>query len=119
MQKFKQAYTNNNWLNASSDYRVKAGYCWLCDSKPKVSWRFLCWNTLNIPKNSFIFWVIMHQRLLTKGRLVRMGIIVDGSCDICTAALEDHEHLFSDCQYVRQCCALFQGREAETPFFYE
>ncbi|XP_074267004.1 uncharacterized protein LOC141590305 [Silene latifolia] len=108
MKKFQQAYTNNQWLNSPTEYTVKAGYSWLCGNQPKVRWRFLCWNTLNIPKSSFICWGIMHQRLLTKDRLLRMGIIVDGGCEICAAANEDHKHIFSDCQYTRQCLSLFQ-----------
>ncbi|XP_074297095.1 uncharacterized protein LOC141627773 [Silene latifolia] len=79
MKKFKQAYTNNQWLDTSIEYTVKAGYSWLCGSQPK-------------------------------DRLLRMGIIVDGGCEICAVAPEDHKHLFSECRYTRQCLALFQQK---------
>ncbi|XP_074298081.1 uncharacterized protein LOC141628893 [Silene latifolia] len=69
MQVFHQAYTCNKWLNAVAPYTVQAGYQWLRIKAPKVEWRHICWNQLNVPKYSFIFWSIMHSRLLTKARL--------------------------------------------------
>ncbi|XP_074283428.1 uncharacterized protein LOC141607978 [Silene latifolia] len=108
--KFQQAYTHNKWLNGNSDYTVRGGYDWLRGTQPKVAWKFICWNTLNMPKTSFIFWAIMHKRLLTKDRMIRMGISVLNVCDICGEAPEDYEHLFSSCKYTKLCVCLLQRK---------
>ncbi|XP_074283007.1 uncharacterized protein LOC141607552 [Silene latifolia] len=100
---FKQAYTNNRWLNNDAEYTVAAGYNWLRQTAPKVVWRYVCWNRLNVPKHSFIFWAWMHHKLLTKDRLIAMGLQVDGQCDLCMAAPESHEHLLCDCVFSRKC----------------
>ncbi|XP_074271136.1 uncharacterized protein LOC141595063 [Silene latifolia] len=108
MAHFSQSYTDFKWLNTSNPYIVQSGYKWLRQGLPKVAWRFLCWNPLNIPKTSFIFWALMLQRLLTKDRLTRMGIVVDVQCEICRIMPEDHQHLFYSCDYSTECSRLLQ-----------
>ncbi|XP_074265750.1 uncharacterized protein LOC141588194 [Silene latifolia] len=78
---------------------MKSGYDWVRGFHTSVPWCHLVWNTLNLPKTSFICWAIMHCRLLTKDRLIRMGMNVDPLCDICRVCSEDHQHLFVDCSY--------------------
>ncbi|XP_074291721.1 uncharacterized protein LOC141618509 [Silene latifolia] len=97
IQKFKQAYTNDKWLNSDLKYTVKVGYDWLRGVHSVVPWCHLVWNKLNIPKTSFISWSIMHKRLLTKDRLLRMELVVDPICEICRVCPEDHHHLFEAC----------------------
>ncbi|XP_074315294.1 uncharacterized protein LOC141651482 [Silene latifolia] len=108
MQVFRQAYTDSKWLNADVPYTVQSGYHWLRLKAPKVEWRHICWNQLNVPKYSFIFWSFMHSRLLTKDRLVRMGITTDPMCDICRLHPEDHHHLFYACEYALACSRILQ-----------
>ncbi|XP_074302856.1 uncharacterized protein LOC141636686 [Silene latifolia] len=106
----KQAYSNNRWLHSSKEYTVAAGYNWVRIHKSKVDWRFLCWNSLNLPKSSFIFWVFMHQRWSTRDRLARMGLVGDTSCPICLLDPKSHHHLVYDCVYARTCFRLLQDR---------
>ncbi|XP_074304759.1 uncharacterized protein LOC141639570 [Silene latifolia] len=110
MSLFKQAYTNNKWLQSSKEYTVVAGYDWLRMHKPKVDWRFVCWNSLNLPKSSFIFWVFMHQRWATRDRLARMGLVVDPVCPICCLLPESHSHLVYECSYAKTCFCLLQRK---------
>ncbi|KAL9241975.1 hypothetical protein vseg_016025 [Gypsophila vaccaria] len=105
---FKQAYMGSRWLNDDKEFTVAAGYHWLRKKAPKVNWRFVCWNTLNVPKTSFIYWAWMHQKLLTKDRLNRMGVQVDNLCDICRMVPETHDHLLIDCPFSRVCLRLLQ-----------
>ncbi|XP_074277916.1 uncharacterized protein LOC141601525 [Silene latifolia] len=109
MHTYKQAYTTNLWLNAHAPYTVAAGYEWLLVKKPKVSWWFLCWNSLNIPKCLFIFWKFMHQRLPTRDRLARMGLAVEKIFPICLLANESHGHLVYDCVYAKTYTSLLQN----------
>ncbi|XP_074314014.1 uncharacterized protein LOC141649218 [Silene latifolia] len=108
MSLFAPAYTDGKWLNSHAPYNICSGYNWLRQPQAKVPWRFICWNSLNIPKTAFIFWALMHQRLLTKDRLLRMGLMVDTQCDICRMLPEDHQHLFSGCVYFKECSRLLQ-----------
>ncbi|XP_074277513.1 uncharacterized protein LOC141601143 [Silene latifolia] len=110
MKKFKQAYTNDKWLNSDLHYSVKAGYDWLRGVHPQVPWYYLCWNSLNVPKSSFIFWAIQLNRLLTKDRLTRMGMSLDPTCDIFGDWPENHTHLFSECSFVRSCSHILQAK---------
>ncbi|XP_074270881.1 uncharacterized protein LOC141594791 [Silene latifolia] len=80
----------------------------LRDIKPKVEWRHVCWNRLNIPKTSFIYWAAVQGRLMTKDRLIRMGVGVDHACFLCANGDENHQHLFYTCCYSAQCFTLIQ-----------
>ncbi|XP_074304355.1 uncharacterized protein LOC141639064 [Silene latifolia] len=108
IQALKHAYADNRWLDSDSPYTAQSGYEWLRTKHSKVGWRFLCWNTMNVPKTSFIFWAFMHKRLLTKDRMARMGFTADLICDICASSNEDHDHLFYSCAYSVRCCRLLQ-----------
>ncbi|XP_074302962.1 uncharacterized protein LOC141637302 [Silene latifolia] len=110
MKFFQPAYTDDCWLGKATEYTVREGYDWLRSSSPSVSWWRLCWNSMNIPKSSFIYWVFMLKRLLTKDRLVRMGGGTDVTCDLCQTANESHEHLFFDCYFSNRCSILLQQK---------
>ncbi|XP_074265940.1 uncharacterized protein LOC141588395 [Silene latifolia] len=110
MSFFKQAYVNHKWLNSSNQYTVKAGYDWLRGSHPKVTWYYVCWNRLNLPKFSFICWEFMHKRLPTRDRLIRMGCAIDPVCSTCCQADETHSHLVCECPYAIECFRLLHCR---------
>ncbi|XP_074302888.1 uncharacterized protein LOC141637223 [Silene latifolia] len=93
----------DNIPSSSETYTVKAGYDWVRGVHLVVPWCHLVWNKLNLPKTSFICWAIMHHRLLTKDRLLRMGMIVAPLCEICRVCSEDHQHFFVDCSYFLYC----------------
>ncbi|XP_074301526.1 uncharacterized protein LOC141632927 [Silene latifolia] len=105
---FKAGYHNNTWIHNASDYSIASGYNWLRTSFPNVLWRFICWNPLNIPKTAFIYWASLHKKLLTRDRLVQMGICSDVNCCLCDTAPESHDHLFQECDFTRRCMNLLQ-----------
>ncbi|KAK4715663.1 hypothetical protein R3W88_014001 [Solanum pinnatisectum] len=49
---------------------------------------------MNIPKHSFICWIVMHRRLLTRDRPAKMGIYQDKECLLCGSKPESINHLF-------------------------
>ncbi|XP_074265483.1 uncharacterized protein LOC141587917 [Silene latifolia] len=110
MQLFKQTYTNNRWQNTDMNYTVSEGYDWLRNRPSKVQWRYLCWNSLNVPKYAFIYWAIMHSKLLTKDRLWRMRISVNVDCEICGMQPETYQHLFSECPFTQTCSSILQQK---------
>ncbi|XP_038998816.1 uncharacterized protein LOC120124149 [Hibiscus syriacus] len=63
----------------------------------KVPWQSLIWFPLHIPKHSMIAWMALLDRLPTRYRLQRMGILTAGNCVLCSDALESCSHLFFEC----------------------
>ncbi|XP_074314336.1 uncharacterized protein LOC141649548 [Silene latifolia] len=107
---FKQGYTNDLWQNHTSPYFVAAGYHWLRTQTVKVPWRFLCWNNLNVPKHSFIFWASQHCKLFTLNRMARMGLGTITTCFICGLEDQSHAHLFYNYVYRKKCVGLLQDK---------
>ncbi|XP_074288803.1 uncharacterized protein LOC141613960 [Silene latifolia] len=105
---FAPAYSSGVWLGKDVPYKVMDGYNWLRIAQPKVSWYRACWNTLNIPKTSYIYWAAMKNRLMTNDRLIRMGSIVAPDCYLCGSNPETHNHLFFDCCFSTHCIRVLQ-----------
>ncbi|XP_074288477.1 uncharacterized protein LOC141613632 [Silene latifolia] len=69
----------------------------------------LVWNRMNVPNHSFIVSLAIQQRLLTKDRLIKFGIITESLCDMFLAQQEDNYHLLYDCPFSAQCWGLFKN----------
>lgn len=67
-------------------------------SSTPVPWFHLVWNSFSIPKCSFILWLALQNRLLTKDRMLSFSMNVDPRCSLCNNAESVH-HLFSHCPY--------------------
>ncbi|XP_074277980.1 uncharacterized protein LOC141601585 [Silene latifolia] len=102
-------YVNNLWSDGNGVYTIKAGYQWLQGSIIKVAWHPLVWNSFNMPKHSFITWLCVKQRLLTKDRLQAFGISNDGLCEMCKDCAETHLHLFYQCPFSSSCWKLLKN----------
>ncbi|XP_022019843.1 uncharacterized protein LOC110919900 [Helianthus annuus] len=71
--------------------------------QPKA-WAKVVWSSFNIPKHSFLCWLIFKRKLWTQDRILRWNHAVTGSmnlmcCLLCYSEIETHEHLFFECQY--------------------
>ncbi|XP_074361897.1 uncharacterized protein LOC141702109 [Apium graveolens] len=62
-------------------------------------WVKAVWHPFNIPNCSFFMWLAFHNRLMTRDRMIRIGMLVDGNCILCNAQLECIEHLLTDCPF--------------------
>ncbi|XP_074289153.1 uncharacterized protein LOC141614293 [Silene latifolia] len=109
MGTFRSAYVNDKWIGTIKDYSVQEGYRWLRPSLPQAHWWRVCWNNLNIPKTSFIYWAMIQNRLFTRDRMIRMGCHQGLNCYICAGADETHLHLFFDCPFSIRCVQLLQS----------
>ncbi|XP_039020908.1 uncharacterized protein LOC120152868 [Hibiscus syriacus] len=69
----------------------------LREKKAKVPWQKLLWFPLHIPKHSLITWMAFLDKLPTKDRLQRIGLINESHCVLCNSDLETREHLFLKC----------------------
>ncbi|XP_020253930.1 uncharacterized protein LOC109830996 [Asparagus officinalis] len=82
----------------NSKVKLSALYEALSPVGNKVSWYKTYWEDLNVPKHSFIHWLVVQNKLLTQDRLMKRGIITVNACSMCAGAcLESRDHLFFEC----------------------
>lgn len=63
----------------------------------KVNWAKLMWSSSNIPRHSFIYWLALQGKLLTKNKLLHWKVVDTNMCVLCKSDSETIEHLFFDC----------------------
>ncbi|XP_074270981.1 uncharacterized protein LOC141594895 [Silene latifolia] len=98
------------WLQGNQDYTISKGYNWLGPASEKVVWSTFVWVKEAIPRHSFIGWLVAQNRLLTRDRLNKMGIIEDETCPLCGTLPESHHHLFFNCIFSQKCLLLMSAR---------
>ncbi|XP_074291134.1 uncharacterized protein LOC141617901 [Silene latifolia] len=106
----KAGYVGEWWLQNQQVYTIRSGYDWLGSPCMNVPWAKFVWDSGALPKISFIGWLVMQGRLLTRERLKRMGIVLDDSCVLCANAPETHAHLFIACEYSTRCLQILSSR---------
>ncbi|KAL9227703.1 hypothetical protein vseg_003358 [Gypsophila vaccaria] len=98
------------------DYTISSGYQWLLGDHAVVGWDKLIWCRYNQPKHAFLGWLSIQDRLLTKDRLLKMGIVHEATCLLCQEQEESTAHLFFHCPYSRYCVERMQNwLEAKVP----
>ncbi|KAL4348604.1 hypothetical protein GQ457_17G026360 [Hibiscus cannabinus] len=91
----------------------------ICDEtrlrRDRVVWHKLVWFAQHVPKHAIISWLTFLNRLATRDRLMRMGVVNENCCIFC-AAEESRNHLFFECGFAREVwrgvlamCLLNQG----------
>ncbi|XP_070002409.1 uncharacterized protein LOC142165981 [Nicotiana tabacum] len=69
----------------------------------KWHWSRGAWSKMNNPKHSFICWLAMRRKLLTKDRTLTMGITQDNDYMLCVGQTESIDHLFFECTFSKMC----------------
>lgn len=69
------------------------------NSSSSVPWFLSVWNSASIPKCSFIFWLAIKNRLLTRDRMLAFGMRTEAGCLLCNTGLESVSHIFTNCPY--------------------
>lgn len=67
----------------------------------KVEWRGLMFGNNARPRAVFILWLVCHERLSTKDRFFRFGMIDNKKCCLCSGE-ESIKHLFFDCSITKK-----------------
>ncbi|KAH0722958.1 hypothetical protein KY289_006002 [Solanum tuberosum] len=101
--KFAAGYSGNKWLHSNGEYTIQSGYRWKSGNGSQWPWWRDTWNKMNVPRHSFICWLAMHRRLLTRDRLARMGVCQETECLLCGCKPENIDHLFFECDYSKKC----------------
>ncbi|XP_021737524.1 uncharacterized protein LOC110704044 [Chenopodium quinoa] len=99
--RLKEGFNSAGWLG--NVYSISKVYKWIQGPHQDVSWYPWVWNRFNIPKQGFILWMDLQDRLRTRSLLVDWGVCQDNVCLLCGNAVESREHLFFDCDYSRKC----------------
>ncbi|XP_074314763.1 uncharacterized protein LOC141650035 [Silene latifolia] len=103
-EKLKRGLNVQQWVQGS--FSTQQTYDSLAGTSESVTWEPFVWNRLCLPKVNFITWLFAKDRLLTKHRLLKFGVISDGLCCICANAQETQSHLFFDCAFSKECLQL-------------
>lgn len=80
-------------------YKTTQIYWELKGAEAKVPWASIVWTKGGIPKYSFLVWLVLLNRCLTRDRLLAWGLPVDSSCLLCNLEFESRDHLFFRCPY--------------------
>lgn len=89
-------------LNSEKEFSCKSAWQALRTQYPQVEWAGLVWHKEYIPRCSLICWLASKNRLRTKEKLHRWGIVTDEVCVLCGQCREDRDHLFFRCVFLRQ-----------------
>ena len=91
---------NIHWQTFSFN-DVKVATIWHSIRPPESSppWINAVWHPLRIHKCTFIFWLALKDRLLTKERMDLFGMTTDLRCCFCSNAIETVSHLFGSCAF--------------------
>lgn len=77
---------------------------------PVVNWSKVIWFKHAVHRWSIIQWMTVLGSLSTRDRLLKLGMLVDAQCVMCSAANETHEHLFFQCSFSSQVWKSVQQR---------
>lgn len=75
----------------------------------KAPWRHLVWNCISVPKHRFVSWLAAKQKLRTKDKLLRLGLVKDDLCPLCSMYPETTKHLFFQCPFSVWCIFATRG----------
>lgn len=96
---FEVAGYNYEDIRNTHQFSIKKLYNKLRGEFQKVSWRRMMCNNYSCPKWIFVLQLVAHDRLYTKDRLSKWGIVQDLICPLCDSEDESIEHLFFRCAY--------------------
>ncbi|GFZ19979.1 hypothetical protein Acr_28g0006840 [Actinidia rufa] len=84
-------------------FQSRLAYEFFRPKNAKLAWPKLVWHVAIIPRHTFILWLGLKDRLLTKNKL--RDYIEDQSCPLCSAQNETLNHLFFQCTFGKQIWA--------------
>ncbi|XP_074314638.1 uncharacterized protein LOC141649865 [Silene latifolia] len=105
----KEGFIDGQWSIGSGDYTVKSCYEWIRDKKSQIEWYRSIWCPMAQPKHSFISWLVSHQALMLKDKLMQFQVVEDDLCHICQLHSETHSHLMETCQFSQSVLQLIGG----------
>ncbi|GJX74058.1 reverse transcriptase zinc-binding domain-containing protein [Tanacetum coccineum] len=81
------------------NFTVRQAYEDLRSHSEDVQWGNLVWFSQNIPKNAFILWMAIQNKLSTQDKIKSWGSLDIMMCPLCKQDMDSHRHLFFKCGY--------------------
>eukprot|EP00252_Welwitschia_mirabilis_P008109 TRINITY_DN19815_c0_g4_i1.p1 TRINITY_DN19815_c0_g4~~TRINITY_DN19815_c0_g4_i1.p1 ORF type:complete len:116 (+),score=12.48 TRINITY_DN19815_c0_g4_i1:563-910(+) len=88
------------WMRPRPPFSSAAAYKIINEHHRRVEWARNVWGRLTQPRHSFVAWLAMQERLITKDRLLKIGIGADQGCVLCGLMDENTSHLFFSCTFL-------------------
>jgi uncharacterized Zn-finger protein len=98
------------WIASKKGYYVSADTWQVLRKKMEADWWKLVWFPLATPKQAFILWLVMQDRLLIGDRLIKMGYKGYVKCAYCHNQTESRKHLFFECSFSYRIWKFFMCR---------
>lgn len=102
----------------SKRYSTGDVYTHLCGVVEEVNWAKAIWSSYDIPRHSFLAWLVINNKCPTRDRLLSWGLHVSPLCLLCNQLPESRDHLFHECHYsydlwtlVATKCAIAPARD--------
>lgn len=91
------------WRYKDTEYDFFSSIVWhsIREVGNEVDWCEIVWFSYAIPRDAFIVWLIMGQKLKTQDKLREWDINphITHLCPLCSLHEESHPHLFFECSY--------------------
>ncbi|XP_058751690.1 uncharacterized protein LOC131624792 [Vicia villosa] len=101
MLSYREELEHSNYWHSTiqaGSYKTKHMYNELRGEKPNVPWYKVFFQNAARSRAKFLLWIALWDRLPTKSRLARFGVVTDGKCMFCRKE-ETQEHLFFACDF--------------------
>ncbi|XP_057493231.1 uncharacterized protein LOC130778743 [Actinidia eriantha] len=85
----------NQWTT-NGEFQSKKAYDYYRQKRAKLAWPKMVWHNSITPKHSFILWLGLKDRLLTKDKIQEFSD--DRLCPLCRSEDETVDHLFFRCR---------------------
>ncbi|CAA7062573.1 unnamed protein product [Microthlaspi erraticum] len=96
----QDVYLWKNSLDSDpGEFSTAGTWNFLHPSPPSLPWASSVWFKDGISKHSFILWVIMRGRLVTRDRLLSWGLSVPSNCLLCNSSPETANHVLTECGF--------------------
>jgi hypothetical protein len=102
---------NPLWTASKKGIYVSADtWEFLREKRAEAVWWKLVWFPLAIPKQAFIRWLAMQDRISTGDQLLKWGYAGDVNCLFCPNQTESRDHLFFECSFSYRIWKFFTHR---------
>lgn len=98
MMSYKDLLINSQYWNEAilkGEYQTKSMYKEIRGEKLQTSWYRLFYTNSARPHAKFIMWLACLDRLATKERLVKFGVVTNGVCVFCGLPKRQEHILFA------------------------
>ncbi|XP_019238224.1 PREDICTED: uncharacterized protein LOC109218324 [Nicotiana attenuata] len=98
-RQFQEARYSEDDVSYMERFSTRKMYKALQGGFQKVTWRRIVCNNKGLPKWIFILRLAIQDRLATKERLARWGLVDETICTMCHRENETLQHLFFHCEF--------------------